>query len=38
MLMFSDDRDPAHITHGGETLKHCIAMANATVLKISNRL
>jgi hypothetical protein len=38
MLMFWADRDPAHITHGGETLKHCIAMANATVLKISNRL
>ena len=36
-LMYWDDRNTAHISGGSGTLKRCIALANATVLKINGR-
>jgi hypothetical protein len=36
-LMYWDDRNTARISGGSGTLKRCIALANATVLKINGR-
>jgi hypothetical protein len=36
-LMYWDDKNTAHITDGSRTLNRCVALANATVLKINAR-